>query len=176
MSLAITGAVQWWRDQQPDPAHKRSGDRAALARLRRCATIVEAMQDPATLSLFRCCGGRSRDDLPFAALAAGVLAHVRAENAEQPSVARAVGPTSTDEPSTALMKPLRFRRLMEAETPDERLTAFRRLVALAGGRVNVRNLAAALLAWNEDLRTRWIYDYWNAGQLTAAPQAEETST
>jgi CRISPR system Cascade subunit CasB len=74
------------------------------------------------------------------------------------------------------MKPLRFRRLMEAETPDERLTAFRRLVALAGGRVNVRNLAAALLAWNEDLRTRWIYDYWNAGQLTAAPQAEETST
>jgi CRISPR system Cascade subunit CasB len=175
MSLAITGAIEWWQDLQADPARKRPGDRAALARLRRCATIVETMQDPAALSLFRRCGGRSPDDLPLAGLAAGVLAHVRNTDPAQRSIARTIGPRSSDEPGTALLKPLRFRRLMEADTLDERLTAFRRLVALAGGTVNVRDLAVALLAWNETRRIRWIYDYWNAGQPTAAPQAEETS-
>jgi len=36
-------APEWWRDLQPDPARGRPGDRAALARLRRCACVGEAM-------------------------------------------------------------------------------------------------------------------------------------
>ena len=90
-------------------------------------------------------------------------------------VARRVGPENTDRPGTALLKPLRFRRLMEAATPDERLTAFRGLVALAGNRLNVRDLAIALLRWDEERQRRWVYDYWNAGwpAPAAAPQTEE---
>ena len=133
------------------------------------------MQDPSAIALFRRCGGAGPRDLPLVGLAAGVLSHVRKDDMAQPRVARGIGPDSTDKPETALLKPLRFRRLMDADTLDERLSAFRRLVALASGTLNVPDLAAALLDWSEMRRTRWVYDYWNAGQPMGAPQAEETS-
>jgi CRISPR system Cascade subunit CasB len=173
MSLSITSAVAWWRDLQPDPARNYAGDRAALARLRRCATVAEAMQDPATISLFRRCGGSGPRDLPIVGLAAAVLAHVRNDDGDNPRIARRVGPNNIDKTETVLLKPLRFRRLMDADLPDERLTAFRRLAALAGAKLNVRDLAAALLNWNEQSQQRWVYDYWNAGQPTPAVNAEE---
>jgi CRISPR system Cascade subunit CasB len=51
--------------------------------------------------------------------------------------------------------------------PLWRLIAFRRLIALADGKLNVSDLAGALLHWNEERQRRWVYDYWNAGQPTA---------
>ncbi len=106
------------------------------------------------------------------ALTAAVLAHVRAD--VPGTVARTVGPGTLDKPETAKLKPLRFRRLMEAEGPDERLTTFRRLVALADGTLPVADLAVSLLDWTEDRRRRWIYDYWNAGAPPDAPAAAAT--
>ncbi len=159
-------AAEWWRDLQPDAARGRPGDRAALARLRRCASVGEAMLEPATIALFRRCGATGPADLPAIALAAAVLAHVR-EDASGLSVARQLGPDQPDEPETAKLKPLRFRRVMEAATPDERLIALRRLVALAGSSLNLRDLADALLDWSDNRRQRWVYDYWNAAQVAA---------
>ena len=166
-------AAAWWRELQPDPARKRPGDRAALARLRRCGTVAEAMLEPSTIALFRRCGASGPDDLPAIALTAAVLAHVREDAPEQP-VARQLGPDQPDKPETAILKPLRFRRVMEAATPDERLVALRRMVALAGGRLNLCDLAEALLIWNDRRRQRWVYHYWNAGQI-AARAPEETA-
>lgn len=156
-------AASWWREMQPDLTKGRPGDRAALARLRRCSTVAEAMQDPATISMFRRCGATGPNDLPAIGLAAAVLAHVRQDQRLQ-KVARQVGPESPEKPETALLKPLRFRRLMEATTDDERLAAFRRLIALADGTLNLTDLADALLDWSDRTRLRWVYDYWNAGQ------------
>jgi len=59
-----------------------------------------------------------RNLLPDVALAAAVLAHVRADVSG--SVARAVGPETPDKPETARLKPLRFRRLMR---PPDRMSA-----------------------------------------------------
>lgn len=160
-------ALGWWRALQPDPAASRPGDRAALARLRRCATVAEAMQDVAALLLFRAVKATGPDDLPDVGLAAAVLAHVRED--KPGIVARLVGPDSLDKPETALLKPLRFHRLMEADGPDERLLAFRRMAAIAGGALPVRDLAAALLDWDDRRRTRWIYEYWNALPPAASP-------
>jgi CRISPR system Cascade subunit CasB len=172
-------AASWWREMQPDRDRKLPGDRAALARLRRCVTVAEAMQDPATIALFRRCGATGPNDLPAIGLAAAVLAHLRKEpDPPAKSVARQIGPEAPEKPETALLKPLRFRRLMEATTDDERLTAFRRLVALAGGALNLTDLADALLDWSEWTQRRWVYDYWNAGQPTervaTATPAEDT--
>ena len=146
MNLSARGATQWWHDMHPDSKSRRGGDRAALARLRRCATVAEAMHEPATHQLYRRAGGGGPWDLPKAALAAVVLAHVRDDDGEHRSIARFIGPKTPDKPETARLKPLRFRRLMEATTEDERLVAFRRLVALAGGKLNIENLAEALAA------------------------------
>lgn len=172
-------AASWWREMQPDPATRRPGDRAALARLRRCATVAEAMQDPAAIALFRRCAATGPYDLPAIGLAAAVLAHLRQDKPEQ-KAARQIGPESPEKPKTALLKPLRFRRLMEATTEDERLTAFRRLVALARGALNLTDLADALLDWDEKRRQRWVFDYWNADWQpavsgSAVPRIEDTA-
>ncbi len=166
MIAAHWNAAPWWRELQPDPGTGRRGDRAALARLRHCATVAEAMQEEATMALFRRVGASGAWRLPDVALTAAVLAHVR-EDKPGVTVARAVGPVSPEKPETAMLKPLRFRRLMEADGFDERLTSFRRLAALAGGTLPVSDLAAALLDWSERRRRRWTYDYWDAGTPAA---------
>jgi CRISPR system Cascade subunit CasB len=129
------------------------------------------MQDPATFALFRSLGRRHPRDLPRVALCAAVLAGVREDRpTEHP--ARTLGPPSLDAVEQAAMKPLRFRPLIEAETPDERLGALRRAVPLADRRLNVRELAAACLDWSDGRRQRWIFEYYNAG--FAAPAFEPT--
>lgn len=163
-------ALSWWRTLQPDLEVKRSGDRAALARLRRCNTASAAMLEPSALQLFQALEATAAHDLPAVALAAAVLAHVRDDRPGR-SVARLIGPGSIETPETALMKPMRFRRLMEADGLDERLAAFRRLAALAGGSLPVRDLAEALLDWSNRRRTRWVFEYWNAIPPAAAAPA-----
>lgn len=165
-------ARDWWRDLQDD--------RAAAAKLRRCAMVAEAMQEPAALMLFRRIGGKHAHDLPRAAMAASVLAHVRTDTwAEKPgpTTARLIGPESLEKPETALLKPLRFRRLMEASDADERLSAFRRLVAMTRGAVPVPDLATALLRWTDERRRDWVLQYWNATAQSPAlaPAAEPVS-
>jgi len=167
------GAWEWWRALTPNPP-QHDGDRAARARLRRCATIAEAMSEPETLSLFRRCAADTPHDLPATALVAAILSHVREDRPDQ-TLARQIGPDDPEKPETALLKPLRFRRLLDATDPEDALIAFRRLVSLAEGAVNVRDLADALLDWTDDRRgdarrRRWIFAYWNANP---AGKAEE---
>ena len=168
-------AVQWWRDLQPyfsDGSRNPGADRAALARLRR-ADLLGAMQDPATFALFRALDRRRPSELPNIALCAAVLARCDRGSTVPEHPARTLGPPSLDEVERAAMKPLRFRRLIEADTPEERLLMLRRAVQLADRRLNVRELAAACLDWSDGRRQRWIFEYYNAG--FAAPASEPTS-
>lgn len=172
-------ATSWWRRLQPlrNGAPNPTSDRAALARLRR-ADLLDVMQEPATFTLFRDLGAHHPDDLPLVAVCAGVLASVRDERPEHP--ARTLGPPSPEAVERALMKPLRFRRLIEADNLQDRLTALRRAVAIADGKINVRELAAACLDWSEDRRRRWIFEYYGAGRAapgadTVAEKTEETA-
>lgn len=168
-SGAAAIAAAWWRTLQPyrpDDHNGRSGDRAALARLRR-ADLNAAMVDPATLGLFRALGLRSPADLPRVALTAAVLGSVREDDpATHP--ARRLGIDLANPDRRPLLSPLRFQRLMLAEEGDERLALFRRAVHIAEGRINVRGLAEALLGWTEERRRRWIFHYYAAG--AAAPE------
>ena len=127
------------------------------------------------MELFRDLGFTRWEDLPAAALAAAVLASVREAAPPFPPFARAIGPIDMTKPETAAVKPLRFRRLIEADTPDDRLLAFRRAVALLGSRVPLNSLAEALLDWSAERRQRWIFDYWNATERPPAPEHSHSS-
>jgi CRISPR system Cascade subunit CasB len=164
-------AEHWWRGLQPsnrDGKRNPLSDRAALARLRR-ADLLSAISDSATFALFRALGRSRPEDLPDAALCAAVLAGVR-EDRRNEHPARTLGPPAMEQVEQAAMKPLRFRRLIEADTPEDRLILLRRAVQLAPDRrLNLRGLASACLDWSQDRRRRWIFEYYAAGR--AAPDA-----
>lgn len=158
-------AARWWRELQPkdEQGKRRSGDRGALARLRRCATVMQAASEPATLALCRALQA-GEANLDRVALIAAVLAHVQNERFDL-TVARQIG---VQQDSTAPMSDLRFRRLLQADTLDEQLTGFRRLVTLVGRKLNVADLAAGLWRWrDEQERRRWIYAYHDAPNFQA---------
>lgn len=162
-----TGAVilSWWSALQPRP-DGRGGDRAALARLRRCACALDAAAEPATLDLARQLGFGWRQ-LERVAVVAAVLAHVRG-HAPGASAARQLGPP--DSQSSGHMSWLRFRRMIQAETADDQIIALRRAVALAEGKLNVADLGASLLDWSDKIRLRWIYDFHQPEAPTENPE------
>jgi CRISPR system Cascade subunit CasB len=172
----------WWQDLQPTKTNGEpnpSGDRAALARLRRAAGPAEALAEEATLALFRRLGLSSEDyfRLPRVALIAVVLAHVRADTEPgadgfRAPAARAVGRISAEDADSAKMSPLRFRRLLACREEEELAREMRRLVALADGKINVGDLAASLFFWGEKVRQRWAFEYYAAG--AAAPRPDES--
>lgn len=175
----------WWRALQPyrNGAANPTGDRAALARLRRVADPREALVDEVVIDLHRRLGfgrGRAEETLPMVAVAAMALAHVRESDSRSP--AQAVGRATFEDKDfeTAAMKPLRFRRLLGAREPGEIAREMRRLVQLADGELDVGALAAAILDWphperGDAVRTRWAYDYLAAGGAAPAPESSSPS-
>lgn len=173
-------AHKWWRSLGPvevEGGRVLPGDRAALARLRRCSSVSQAVAEPATAKLMKALAidGRDGEAIARAAALAAILAHVRDDaRGERNRFARAIGAPPGGEPGDAPLKPLRFRTLMAARTGDEILTGFRRAVAILDRTANVRDLAEVILGWTDDeagdrVRTRFAFDYHGAGDY--APRA-----
>lgn len=164
-------AARWWRELNPkDPKDQPPFARAALAQLRRCTSPAQAATISEALDLARRLGTASAQQarLEPALLTAMVLAHVR-EDDPKASAARQLGRAGSDE--RAAMSPLRFARLLSGETTAEKLIAFRRAVALLGGKVNVSSLAAASMNWSEKTRIAWAFDYHAVPSKSTQPDA-----
>lgn len=171
-------AYSWWKHLQPRETDGRvvRGDRAAIARLKRAASIMEAAAEPATADLYKKLGFTDPSNLPRAALLAAVLAHVRKDDPRQP-FAEAIGTSRSGVDTTALISPLRFKRLIAAREPDDLLIAFRRAVAILGKEANVRDLARLLLGftderWSDISRTRFAFAYHGAALAAPEPDTE----
>jgi CRISPR system Cascade subunit CasB len=167
-------ARRWWASLQPARERGYKGDPGALARLRR-ASLIDAMTEPEAVRLYRELG-LGRQTFSRVALVACVLAHVR-EDQPRLKVARAAGQQSSHE--AGVLSALRFRRLLNMRGEEDCSVAFRRLVALLGGKVNIADLAESLLDWNngekgDRCHTRWAFDYYDAG--FAAPHGDTEAT
>ena len=167
----VDAIYKWWKALQPSDGGKFRGDRAALAKLKRASSIMEAASEPATAELFNKLGFErhyASTDLPRAALIAAVLAHIRDDNRKD-TLARAIGTPRGGEGTTALITPLRLKRLIAAREADDLLIAFRRAIAILGHTANVKDVAKQLLLWTADdrtadsARTLFTFDYHNAG-------------
>lgn len=163
-------ALYWWRDLQDmrDGKVNFLADRAARARLRR-ATRGDAVSDEAVIALYhRIWGGvYSTANMERAVRIALVLAHVRVED-NRHRFGEALG----DGGENAVLKPLRFKRLLQAEDTEDIIREFRRAVNLLGNAANVRNLAALLLNWDDEKnRTRFAFEYFGAKAAVHETQA-----
>ena len=163
-------AAAWWRELNRENGKQTGSQRAALAHLRRARTPLEAMREAPALQLVQQLHYCNADRV---AALAGILAWVRDNNDGQP-VARTVGRKSLEDTEADLSEG-RFRRLLQVqvERNEELMDAMRRLVRLAGGTVNVRDLSGSVLYWGDGVRKRWIFDYYGVG--LAAPSARSTA-
>jgi CRISPR type I-E-associated protein CasB/Cse2 len=167
-------ARAWWRAHVPRSGEGRRADPGTFARLRRCGRPVEALAEAATVELWRSLpeswreSGDREEKLARTAALAHVLAFVREDTPGHPM--RVLGPERRGEPESAKLKPVRLRQLLAARDPEELAQAFRRLVALAERKIDVGELAAALLLWSDPVRTRWAFTWHDAER--AAPGAE----
>lgn len=163
MTRARDVAYDWWNGFRDGTG----GHRASLARMRRAHTPVDVIREPAALRLIARLRPFGGDDDRVAILA-GVLALVREDEGKR--VARSLGRASLDDEHSARLSEGRFHRLMQTEG-DDLLTQMRRLVQMAGGTVNVRDLADAILYWGDHVRKEWTFEYYGVG--AAAPDRVE---
>lgn len=175
-------ARNWWEDLQPtkdDEDGYSRGDRAALAKLRRCSSWIDAASESQTLVLFDALTKshpekRRPDMLPRVAVLASVLAHVRKDNMDTKHIADGIGKRAGDKDATAVLSSLRLRRLLTTKGDDDILIAFRRLVALMRDTANIADLATNILYWDhpefgDKTRVNFAFHYWKAG--AAAPNS-----
>jgi len=139
-------AMSWWAGSVVGEA---PSCRRLSARLRRASSLSEILSEPEVFDLSR----RLGIDAPHRiALTAVVLARVT--DHRQDSLATLLGRNS-------VMSQMRFRKMMSTPYGDLRI-AMRRALAMSGGQANVSRLAADLLSWTEDTRSRWCIDYHKA--------------
>jgi len=64
---------------------------------------------------------------------------------------------------------LRFSRLVAQKTLEELYTPLARALPLVDNRVHLASLADSILYWNDDMRRRWAYDYFDAAPKRTQP-------
>lgn len=166
-------AADWWLDLQDTTEDGRvnpRADRAARARLRR-ATPSKAITQDAVNRLYRILWGSvfAPWKMKLTVRIALVLAHVRKQDA------KLFGEALGEGGENAVLKPLRFKRLLQAEDEEDIIREFRRAVELLGNAANVRDLARLLLNWpKEQTRTRFAFEYF--GAKAAVPEDAPKTT
>jgi len=173
-------ARRWWETLQntrKDGTANPARDPAALARLRRAATPIDALEEPSVFDLYKKLGF-SRVDferrLPRVAVTAAVLAHIRTDGGDK-GFRRRFAEMLGQGGERRLMSELRFKRLLAATEDQDLLVTFRRAVALAGKKdIDVGDVASSLLDWSEHRRMRWAFDYYGAS--IAAPKQNATAS
>jgi CRISPR system Cascade subunit CasB len=86
-------------------------------------------------------------------------------------VARLIG---VDQGGVSLVSWLRVRRMLQAETPEDRLIAFRRLVQQMNNKAPLRDLANCLLDWSQTRRRNFVFDFHSPSLPAASTSASAT--
>jgi len=144
--------LDWWNKLED-----YRGDRAAL---RRAARIDQVFFNPAFHRLWR-----GLKDTPWrreerVALIAALAARVREHNPRN-SFAAQLGTASRGR-EKATLSGLRFRRLLQAQEPNELLQGCSRAIAMCGNSVNLLSLAQSVYWWSDRDRKNWAFDYYDA--------------
>lgn len=86
----------------------------------------------------------------------GLLAHVKSNDDRKLAEIMSEG-------ERPVFSALRFRRLLEAPTPDEVFLSLRRALPIIGHKANVHQIANDVLYWGDETKKKWAYAYrWPA--------------
>jgi CRISPR system Cascade subunit CasB len=142
---------QWW-----DLLQDCRGDRAML---RRCAHPVEVAFCPAyhrlRSRLIEKAGPVWDDSL---CLVAGLAAHIRELDVSSPFAAQSATPRGNS--TKAPLSETRFRRILKADSTDDRYRFLIRVVRLLDNRCNMFSLADGVYHWNDTVRRNWAISYY----------------
>lgn len=144
--------LEWWEELD-----KNRGDRAAL---RRTSSVEQVMFNPGFHRLWRKLRDTRWSRHEGAALIAALAARVNYHDPRKSFAAQLGSPPAGRE--KAAFSGLRFRRLLQANDPNDLLQACSRAIAMCDGRVNLTNLAESAYWWNDGVRKKWAFDYYDA--------------
>jgi CRISPR system Cascade subunit CasB len=154
--------LQWWKEMQPEEEKPGSPNlRGDLAELKRCKSLAEAMLAPRFQLLRWTLQKAGFGYMPACAAVAGVLAHVKINNANH-SFAEWLGQPRAEGVATPKLSELRFRRLARLKTHDELFIDLIRVLGLADNTAPVKQLAKDVYHWNELTRRDWTFAYYDA--------------
>ena len=143
---------EWWADLDD-----RRGERAHL---RRCRSAEETLAQEGTGRLRRALAKNgffpSRERI---GPVAGLLAHVKADQPEAPSLGRRMA-EPVAEGGRPVVSELRFRRLLRLTEQEDLYPQMVRVLRQLGGRVSIGALARDVYYWNERTRYDWARDYY----------------
>lgn len=163
---AVSQIMGWWSGLQED--------NAARAQLRRCSSLLEALDVQQTHKLLKSIENRNSHNA--AITLAIVLAHVGRSKNSGPSFARVLGKGKSEDQK--LLSNLRFGGLLQSLVKREEnwepvIRNLRRAIKIAKDEsFNVRKLVGDILFFNEQTQRDWTYDYW---QTTRDDNSENES-
>lgn len=153
----------WWEELKD-----RRGDRAGL---RRARSTLEVVLQPAFVELLRSLekqqGTRINNDwqIQRLALIAGVLSGMEQETSDSMAQLMAKPRSGGDMPCVS---PLRFRRLLVIQDPEELLISWKRTLRLLDNKANISDLVYRLFWWNDRTRREMALEYYRHAPAAAA--------
>lgn len=152
--------LRWHEDLH----EKHRGDRAELRRANSPLEVelTEAFHR-ARQRLLKAAGEQPLNDERLA-LVIGLSSHLKERIGSARNVAAACDRGKGERP---LIAPLRFRQLLEADTPELLYTRLRRVLPLLSqsgkNGLSLRALSADVYSWGDRVKRQWIYDYpWSS--------------
>lgn len=189
----------WWESLQPEEEEggvekkdrRYPYGRKERAMIRRADGLDELLSYEAVIRLAQDLArlGGIKDEVPFwyyeqVALAAGVIANVRKDAADDQTLAVSLG-SAQGGADRSVMSELRFRALQRCRRPEDLLKHLRRAVKLADGAACVVRLANDVIAWQQEMRNSlrkgarsvrfaWATDYYmDVRDRLPAPEQNE---
>ena len=153
---SIRGIYEWWQGLD-----EYRGDRARIRRCRSIDDVLLAEGYHKVRNQLRRQGigfGKKRDiQLAFTV---GLLAHVRDDMPEGPSLPERMAKPRSDESDRARVTGLRFRRLLRHESREALYEPMIRVIRMLDRTANVRSLAGELFFWTPENRKDWARTYY----------------
>lgn len=169
---AVVGAfLHWWERISRDSAG--GIDKADRAVLRRCATPTAVACTGAYQRVYHAMLA-AHEGPPWTswqqdrlAALAGLAAHIkRSSNRSLPQEMH----QHPEGGERNRVSELRFKRLLESPDVDSLFTGLRRVLPLIEHQVDLASMASDLFRWNDAVRKRWAYAYYDTAPARAGEQ------